>query len=1098
MDLMLTATMKLIRLLLLSVVLFTTAANAQLSNFNLQVSKTDETCLGNGSLTFSVTNLTPQATLLYKVYRLPNTDTPVSIMATGNVLSSLTHGTYRVVAIQALGSASNSQQQDVTINNNIAPFSISVSAANQSCAAGGNIIVNTLSGTPAFYEIISGPVTRPLQSSNTFTDLPSGTYNIRAFDVCGMGKVKTFTLNVVNSVLNISAAELTNPDDACDTFTATHTITPSEGAISYPLAVRFTLNPMNMGGESVIIDQVIATGEPGSAQVSTVVPRFLSESYSYALKVTDNCSTVYEKLDNEVNPAIGLAISPADGSCGEKYLIISPSLHKAPYTLTFISVPAGFVPTDFNPAANSQFTDASVTFGSETQPVPFGVYEVLLTDACGRTTTKSLNVQFIPPTPSARGTNNGCFSLFGRIRVSVPGGQVATATILDAPAAYLTTHTMPQNVTSAINASGTLALNNLPLGVYTISFTDNCGNTFTKDIEVPPFVERPFNIATLPGCDAGTGTIRLRSGNGNLTSAQIIAAPAAYANAHPLPYNVTAILNDGDLYMNNLPEGTYTFRAVDQCGITHDMPVNVEGYRAPQNAFTYTPNCGSFSVKVTDNSNGLEGASYWLQKFNAANNTWVHPSNGSVYAEGADPTNSGIRLNNNAVRNNLNFSGKFRIVKRFETFNQGTNDNSVCVSVLGDFTYTDGLSISNAYSLACIGEPNTVYIEALGYPTAYRIIKKNGANFVVQNGTNNIFHNLQPADYVFQVEDACGNIVTKPVSVQMLPSITEASQPTDMVACTAQGPAAGNQVFHLTDQNASVLGSLPAAMYTITYHLTQADADNGVNALPEYYTNVINNQTIYARLVHNEIALCHGTASFRLRLGQSPTVAITTDGKICDGNGVTLTATAGLTNYQWSNGATTRSIVVTQPGIYTVTAQRAYGDGNCTGVSEEVEIKASFTPRIVKIDTQDWSSHENTITVYAEGATNYEYSIDGTNWQESNVFEGLEPGQYTILVRDGLGCGIAEKEVALLYYPNFFTPNGDGYNEKWQIKYSVLEPQMKVTIFDRYGKVITSFGGMSDGWDGTLNGAKLPSTDYWFVVTREDGREYKGHFAMMR
>ena len=102
------------------------------------------------------------------------------------------------------------------------------------------------------------------------------------------------------------------------------------------------------------------------------------------------------------------------------------------------------------------------------------------------------------------------------------------------------------------------------------------------------------------------------------------------------------------------------------------------------------------------------------------------------------------------------------------------------------------------------------------------------------------------------------------------------------------------------------------------------------------------------------------------------------------------------------------------------------------------------------------------------------------------------------MVRDGLGCGIAEKEVALLYYPNFFTPNGDGYNEKWQIKYSVLEPQMKVTIFDRYGKVITSFGGMSDGWDGTLNGAKLPSTDYWFVVTREDGREYKGHFAMMR
>ncbi len=1088
--------MNLFRFLLLSVVLFTTTLYAQLPNFNLQVTKTDETCLGNGSLSFNVTNLVPQATLLYKVYQMPDVTNPISILTTGNSVSSLTAGTYRVVAIQAFGELSNSQQQDVTINNAITDFSFNIAAANQSCATGGNIIVNTVSGFAASFEIMSGPVTRPLQSSNIFANLPSGTYNIRAFDICGMGRVKTFTLSVVNSVLTISEPTLTN-SEVCDEITVTNTISSSNGAISYPLAVRHTLNPMSMSGESIIINQIISTGSQDSVNVSAVVPRDLTDSYTYELSVTDNCNVVYEKIDNLVDPAIQLSLTTGDAPCSQKFLIVSPSMHKAPYTLTFVSAPAGFVATDFNPDAAAQFTSENVQFGNEEQPVPFGTYVIAVTDACGRTITESLNVEFIPPTPSARGTNNGCFSLFGRIRLSVPGAKIISATMLAAPAAYTATNAMPKNLAAFINSAGALSMNNMPLGIYTIEFTDDCGNIYQKDIEVPPFVEKPFNITALPDCSAGFGTLRLRSGNGNLTSAVIIEAPAAYASAHTLPYNVTSVISGGDLYMNNLPEGTYTITAVDQCGITHDMSVNVEGYRPPVNSFVFTPNCGGFSVKVSDTSNGLEGATFWLQKYNAENNNWVHPTSNAVYTEGADPTGSGIKLSNNVVRNNINNSGKFRIVKRFETFNQGTEDNNICVSVLGEFTYKEGLSISNAYSLACIGEPNTVYIEALGYPTAYRIIKKNGANFVLQNGNNNVFHNLEAADYVFQVEDACGNIVTKPVSVQMLPSIAEASQPTDMVACTEEGPAGGNQVFRLTDQNASVLGSLPAAMYTITYHLTQADADNGVNALPEYYTNVINNQTIYARLVHSEIPLCHGTTSFKLYLGQYPTPVITTEGKICDGNSVALTANGGFSNYIWSNGATTRTIYVTEPGLYTVIVQKAYGDQYCEAFAE-VEIKESATPKIVKVETTDWSAHNNTITVFAEGASEYEYSIDGINWQESNEFTGLEPGLYNVFVKDGLGCGTADKEVALLYYPNFFTPNGDGYNEKWQIKYSILEPRMKVNIFDRYGKLIIGFNGLSDGWDGTLNGQKLPSTDYWFVVTREDGREYKGHFSMLR
>jgi gliding motility-associated-like protein len=35
-------------------------------------------------------------------------------------------------------------------------------------------------------------------------------------------------------------------------------------------------------------------------------------------------------------------------------------------------------------------------------------------------------------------------------------------------------------------------------------------------------------------------------------------------------------------------------------------------------------------------------------------------------------------------------------------------------------------------------------------------------------------------------------------------------------------------------------------------------------------------------------------------------------------------------------------------------------------------------------------------------------------------------------------------------------------------------------------------------WDGKMNGIESISDDYWFTLTRQDGREYKGHFALKR
>lgn len=84
-----------------------------------------------------------------------------------------------------------------------------------------------------------------------------------------------------------------------------------------------------------------------------------------------------------------------------------------------------------------------------------------------------------------------------------------------------------------------------------------------------------------------------------------------------------------------------------------------------------------------------------------------------------------------------------------------------------------------------------------------------------------------------------------------------------------------------------------------------------------------------------------------------------------------------------------------------------------------------------------------------------------------------------------------------LPYPKFFTPNNDGYNDTWTINFAYLKPNTGIKIFDRYGKLLKVL--LPNGsWNGQFNNQELPATDYWFIVTRANGQEYKGHFSLKR
>jgi gliding motility-associated-like protein len=99
---------------------------------------------------------------------------------------------------------------------------------------------------------------------------------------------------------------------------------------------------------------------------------------------------------------------------------------------------------------------------------------------------------------------------------------------------------------------------------------------------------------------------------------------------------------------------------------------------------------------------------------------------------------------------------------------------------------------------------------------------------------------------------------------------------------------------------------------------------------------------------------------------------------------------------------------------------------------------------------------------------------------------------YTLTVTNNLGCSAsAQVSVSVLQspvIPNTFTPNGDGINDTWDIKYLDSYPDCTVQIFSRWGERVFSSIGYPTPWDGNYNGKSAPSGVYYYVIDPKHGR----------
>lgn len=326
-----------------------------------------------------------------------------------------------------------------------------------------------------------------------------------------------------------------------------------------------------------------------------------------------------------------------------------------------------------------------------------------------------------------------------------------------------------------------------------------------------------------------------------------------------------------------------------------------------------------------------------------------------------------------------------------------------------------------------------------------------------------------------------------------------------LVSCSNEGTP-GFATFNLSTVTSELI-AIFGSQSNVTYYRSYIEALSQSNPLSDPYTNTRSNtQTLFARISGN--LGCLGTAKINLRVINTPEFEGPDSYVYCLNRFPSkITIDSGLigtitdAEFQWSTGENTPQIRINEAGNYTVTVTRKRtieGETYSCSNSRTITVISSEPARVSYILEGNFG--DQSLVVSVVGLGNYIYSLDNGPFQESPVFEHLEPGRYLLTVQDRNGCDATTIPVYVLGFPNFFTPNNDGVHDYWQILgLNVNGLQLEgVFIFDRFGKPIQSIDLNGIGWDGTYKGKPLPSSDYWFKALFKDGSIYRGHFTLKR
>jgi gliding motility-associated-like protein len=225
----------------------------------------------------------------------------------------------------------------------------------------------------------------------------------------------------------------------------------------------------------------------------------------------------------------------------------------------------------------------------------------------------------------------------------------------------------------------------------------------------------------------------------------------------------------------------------------------------------------------------------------------------------------------------------------------------------------------------------------------------------------------------------------------------------------------------------------------------------------------------------------------------NPVVALQKDSVLCEGVGLILDAGAGYKNYLWQDNSVNQTLQVITTGKYWV----AITDNNSCKGSDTTEIKRIGTvPANFLIKDTTICNGQPTLLTPLSSFKNYLWSNSeitkqititstGTYWLQVTNNDGCNAKEY-IDVKSKEGC------IQAVYFPNAFTPNGDGLNDVFKATVFGTLKNFYLVIYNRFGQKVFETHHLSTGWNGRVHDAASDSGSFvWYSEYQFDNQPSK-------
>jgi hypothetical protein len=226
-----------------------------------------------------------------------------------------------------------------------------------------------------------------------------------------------------------------------------------------------------------------------------------------------------------------------------------------------------------------------------------------------------------------------------------------------------------------------------------------------------------------------------------------------------------------------------------------------------------------------------------------------------------------------------------------------------------------------------------------------------------------------------------------------------------------------------------------------------------------------------------------------------PSASINGDSLLCTGSSLQLTATTAGTNtatYRWSTGATTASIAVAQPGIYSVLV--TYGNGCTSQLQRRVRAIATIPSLTLGTDTTACEGNEVVLRIPAVLGTGLSYRwSDGSSGSTLRV---AQAGTYTLELKTACETRLISRHVDFapcLKIPNIITVNEDGQNDRFKIQ-GLTSGAWVLELYSRWGKKVFETQAYQNDW-----GQMAAPGMYYYILQRPNtSATFKGWVEVLR